>query len=68
MAWRQETFKGESYCGVLRKCVLTIGGRNDYTVAYYKNPSALKCDMGTADFNKRKDAMRSIETFLEIGV
>jgi hypothetical protein len=61
---KQETFKRENYYGNIRKCVLTIWGRGKYSVAYFKNPEALKADNGTADFKTRKDAMYSIDCHL----
>jgi len=60
---KQETYKQANYYGTVRKCILTIWGRNKYSVAFFKDPEALSTK-DCADYTSRKSAMYSIECFL----
>ena len=63
----QKVFKKENSYGNMRKAVLSTWmrqGKKVYSVAFFKNADAVTADQGVCDFQKRKDAMYSIECHL----
>ncbi len=51
--------------GIVKKCVLSTFGPKQYSVAYFSDPTKLVTN-DTADFKKRKDAIYSINCYLDL--